>query len=68
MASAGMLVSQAVKVVILAAAMKPPPEMRKICRLFMAFFLKVQRGEYDCLTSLVITQLHKLDGQPFTYE
>jgi hypothetical protein len=35
MASIGRLLSQALKVVMVAAAMNPPPAMRKICRLFM---------------------------------
>jgi hypothetical protein len=39
MASAGMLLSQPVKLVTVAAAMKPPPAMRNMCRLFMVFLL-----------------------------
>ena len=37
MASSGKLLSQALKVVTVAAAMNPPPAMRNICRLFMVF-------------------------------
>jgi hypothetical protein len=39
MASAGKLLSQAVRVVKVAAAMKPPPPMRNICLLFMVWLL-----------------------------
>jgi hypothetical protein len=72
MASAGMLLSQPVKVVKVAAAMKPPPAMRKICRLFMVFLLRflesIERGEDDCLETMAIAQLHKFKHQPFTNE
>jgi hypothetical protein len=67
MASAGMLLSQPVSVVKVAAVMKPPPAMRKICRLFMCFLHKV-KGEDDCLELLVIAQLHKFEHQPFINE
>jgi hypothetical protein len=40
MASAGMLLSQPVKVVTVAAAIKPPPAMRKMCLLFMSILLR----------------------------
>jgi hypothetical protein len=39
MASAGMLLSQPVKLVTVAAVMNPPPAMRKMCRLFMVWLL-----------------------------
>jgi hypothetical protein len=35
-----MLLSQPVKLVTVAAAMKPPPAMRKICLLFTVILLK----------------------------
>jgi hypothetical protein len=35
MASGGMLLSQPVKLLTVAAAMNPPPAMRNICLLFM---------------------------------
>jgi hypothetical protein len=72
MASAGMLLSQAVKLVTVAAAMKPPPAMRKICRLFMVFLQRVRQGllrvEDDCLETVAIAQLHKFKHQPFKNE
>jgi hypothetical protein len=40
MASAGMLLSQPLKLVMLAAAMKPPPAMRNRCLLFMVLLLR----------------------------
>jgi hypothetical protein len=72
MASAGMLLSQAVKLVTVAAAMKPPPAMRNICRLFMVFLQRVRQGfvkaEDDCLETVTVAQLHKFKHQPFTNE
>lgn len=72
MASAGMLLSQAVKLVTVAAAMKPPPAMRKICRLFTMFLQRVRQGfvrvEDDCLETVAIAQLHKFKQQPFINE
>jgi hypothetical protein len=72
MASAGMLLSQPVKLVTVAAAMKPPPAMRKMCRLFMVFLLRflewIERGGDDCLETVAIAQLHEFKHQPFTNE
>jgi hypothetical protein len=39
MASGGMLLSQPVKLLTVAAAMNPPPAMRNICLLFMVGLL-----------------------------
>jgi len=67
-----MLLLQPVKLVTVAAAMKPPPAMRKMCRLFMVFLLRVRQGfvqaEDDCLETVAVAQLHKFDHQPFIYE
>jgi hypothetical protein len=72
MASAGKLLSQAVRVVKVAAAMKPPPAMRKMCRLSMVFLLSVGKNfvwrEDDCLETATIAQLDKFKQQPFTNE
>ena len=68
----GMLLSQPVKLVTVAAAMKPPPAMRKMCRLSMVFLLSVGKEfvwrEDDCLETGTIAQLHKFKQQPFTNE
>jgi hypothetical protein len=68
MASAGMLLSQPVKLVTVAAAMKPPPAMRNMCRLFMVFLLGDEWGEDNCLETVAIAQLHKFKHQPFKNE